>query len=412
MKAGLFDSVRDRLGREALPSPRAEASDGEGPRFEVGATLGGGAQAEVRGGTDRLLGREVALKLWPELDSPEEALHEARALARFDHSGIVGVHDLVVLPDEGRPAMVSKRVRGLSLDEALAPFADRPLELPIVFDLVTVAIRLCEALAHAHAVGVLHCDLKPANVMIGGFGEVFLVDWGASIVRGSRAPRPNPLHGTFGFMAPEQFDLPADALDCRVDVHALGALLLHAVTMGSPLDQSHPYGLGHQHDSWAHRRSGLEAIINRALEPDRKARLSNADELRKLLVRWQMGQDISPMRKVQPGELIVREGDLGDCAFLIERGRCEVLQTRRGVERVIGEMGVGEVFGELALFGDGNRTASVRAVEPTQLQVLDRATVMGALSETRPWLSNLLEGLAGRFIRAEERLERDDDHES
>src|SRR5882762_469863 len=96
-------------------------------------------------------------------------LAPARTIDRLVHTGIVPVHVVGVLPD-GRLWYAMKLVRGRRLDELHAPMNE----------LLRVFQRICEAVAFAHANGVVHCDLKPENVMLGDFGEVLVMDWGVA----------------------------------------------------------------------------------------------------------------------------------------------------------------------------------------------------------------------------------------
>jgi serine/threonine protein kinase len=186
---------------------------------------------------DRLLGRAVALKVLHGPDPGPEAtarmLREARIIARLEHPGIVPVHDVGTLAD-GRIFYAMKLVRGRRLDEHLregCPLAER----------LRIFERICEAVAFAHAHGVIHRDLKPENVMVGAFGEVLVMDWGVARwqaegeERGPSAPAPadapggeaGTAHGTIlgtpGYMAPEQ--ARGEAVDQRADIYALGAIL-------------------------------------------------------------------------------------------------------------------------------------------------------------------------------------------
>jgi len=228
-----------------------EEPDLSGTRYELRGRLGRGGMGTVWRAFDRELGRDVALKVMNGPDAPrggEARLRtEAQVLARLEHPGLVPVHDLGTLSD-GRPFYAMKLVRGRRLDEHVR-------ELPSLAARLRIFERICEAVAFAHAHGVIHRDLKPQNVMIGPFGEVLVLDWGVAKVLGlqstggapvsgeaagtppapAMAPPPfdadaptltaaGTILGTPGYMAPEQAR-GEHAVGIAADVYALGGLL-------------------------------------------------------------------------------------------------------------------------------------------------------------------------------------------
>jgi serine/threonine protein kinase len=188
-----------------------------GTRYEIRHIIGRGGMGAVYLGIDHALDREVAVKVLSVQDQAlaERLAREARILARLEHPGLVPVHDYGVLSD-GRPYYVMKYVRGARLDEYAATATDSREKLRIF-------LRICETVAFAHSAGVIHRDLKPENIMIGAYGEVLVLDWGAARVLGD--PDTVTVTGTPGFMAPEQIEGRADLCDARTDVFALGAIL-------------------------------------------------------------------------------------------------------------------------------------------------------------------------------------------
>jgi serine/threonine protein kinase len=170
---------------------------------------------------DTVLDREVALKI-VDAASGDESIgaaqaveKEARILAKLEHPGLVPIHDFGQLPD-GRLFYAMKRVRGDRLDRWVAAGRDLTARLGVF-------LRICDAVAFAHAHGVIHRDLKPANVMVGEFGEVLVLDWGVAAAKGD-SDLATAVVGTRDYMAPEQ--MRADAhLDERADVYSLGAIL-------------------------------------------------------------------------------------------------------------------------------------------------------------------------------------------
>jgi eukaryotic-like serine/threonine-protein kinase len=195
-------------------------------KYIVRGFLGRGGFGFVYLANDTLLHEPVALKeLIPALVGDEEILKrflaEARATMRLTHERIVWSHD--VFAERGNYYIVMEYMAGGSLEARL----ERDGALP-VGEAVRVAAEVCEGLAHAHAEGVVHCDLKPANVLFDGRGRAKVADFGIAHVpteMHSRSwnTRPGFVGGTLPYMSPEQADGVRD--DPRVDVYAVGAVL-------------------------------------------------------------------------------------------------------------------------------------------------------------------------------------------
>ncbi len=202
--------------------------------------LGRGGMGAVYETEDRELNRLVAVKVLntPEVtdDLRQRMVREAQIIARLEHPGIVPVHDVGTLPD-GRIFYAMKLVRGSRLDE----YAAQAVSLN---DRLRKFQAVCDAVAFAHAHGVIHRDLKPQNIMIGSFGEVLVLDWGVAKIKpqmnaDDHRSEPNPsssafigdntasgtVIGTRNYMSPEQARGETDQLDERADVYSLGAVL-------------------------------------------------------------------------------------------------------------------------------------------------------------------------------------------
>jgi serine/threonine protein kinase len=220
-----------RLGDEALSRLRAalREPDLSGTRYRLCGVAGEGGMGTVYVVEDPELRRRVALKV---LDVPDSGIEErlrreAQVLALLEHPGIVPVHDVGILPD-GRAYYTMKLVQGDRLDAYLS-------RQPPVPERLRLFLRIADAVAFAHARGVLHRDLKPENVMVGAFGEVLVMDWGLAKLSGdpahAGAPNARPgtgdgaVLGTPGFMSPEQRAGNSAAVDARADVYSLGAVL-------------------------------------------------------------------------------------------------------------------------------------------------------------------------------------------
>jgi serine/threonine-protein kinase len=221
--------------------------------YAMGEVIGRGGMGEVLLAHDRRIGRDVALKRLrsasPTADETSRFMREARIQARLEHPAIVPVYELGRDP-AGRPFFAMKRVMGLTLGELLSRGEASQQRLLRAF------ADVCRAIDYAHARGVLHRDLKPSNIVLGDFGEVYVLDWGIARVVGDTAhavdtadidtlegatpadgatPSPYVL-GTPGYVAPEQLLHPA--ADRPADIYSLGAILFEILT-GDPL---HPRG--------------------------------------------------------------------------------------------------------------------------------------------------------------------------
>jgi eukaryotic-like serine/threonine-protein kinase len=223
-----------------------------GPRYSIVEPLGRGGVGKVVASLDYEIGRVVALKTLRQGIEAEDHvvrrfLHEARITAKLEHPNIVPVYDLGALPN-GEPYYTMRVVKKQSLGDVL----DRPTlraAWPLV-RLLGAFVQLCRALAYAHSRGVLHGDIKPDNILLGDFGEVYLADWGlarvdtASEMRstlGDSSPPPGftaPTGGTPGYLAPEVAIGKWEQVDQRSDLFALGVILYEILT------GKHPYGFG------------------------------------------------------------------------------------------------------------------------------------------------------------------------
>jgi serine/threonine protein kinase len=276
--SGLSDAVVARL-RDVVERPEIAATT----RYEILDRIGEGGMGVVYLAVDRELGREVALKVLrtpePSAEERDRILREARILASLEHPGIAPVHDVGVLPD-GRVFYVMKRVRGDRLDG----FANSPRARA---ELLRLFRQVCDAVAFAHAAGVIHRDLKPQNVMLGAFGEVLVLDWGVAKLRGQSVDvaHAGTVHsatedtatgaviGTPGYMAPEQLAGHSGAVDERADVFGLGGILCFLLTGDHP-----PAGLP-EGGRWLAVPAPLRAICERARAAAPETRYQSASEL-------------------------------------------------------------------------------------------------------------------------------------
>ncbi|MBV8756720.1 MAG: protein kinase [Deltaproteobacteria bacterium] len=240
--------MTDDGNADTLADPEGRPSGGSlvrpPERYVMRTILGRGGMGEVWLARDVRIDRDIAIKLMrrDRSQSPDAVarfLREARVQGRLEHPSIVPVHDL---GEEDAPYFAMKRLTGTTLADAITDPAKWPRRT-----LLTRLIDVCLAIELAHQRGVIHRDLKPANIMLGDFGESYVLDWGlariagesdlgksADLVSGESQPGhtvAGEMLGTPGYMSPEQ--MRGDPVDGRTDVYALGCIL-HEVLTGKP----------------------------------------------------------------------------------------------------------------------------------------------------------------------------------
>jgi serine/threonine protein kinase len=322
----LTDNAVERLREEA------DLPDLGSSRYLIIHKLGSGGMGTVYLAQDMDLGRKVAVKV---MNASEQTValaarmtREARIVALLEHPSIVPIHDVGSL-DDGRVFYAMKLVQGERLDE----FATGTTS---VSDLLRVFQKVCEAVAFAHARGVIHRDLKPENIMVGPFGEVLVMDWGVAKVlgngRGGLQPmtpdtaelqavedtdlvatlplsasgspsdtRSGTVIGTPAYMAPEQARGQTELLDQRSDVYSLGAILYFLLTRQAPS------GFARSADS-AQRPlrpreinskipRAIEAVCLKGMSERRDERYGRAEEMASEVIRFLDGQPVSAYRE-------------------------------------------------------------------------------------------------------------------
>ncbi len=262
-------SVKQVLGRKAM----------SGERYVIESEIARGGMGAVMRAVDCDIRREVALKFLLDQSNPGRTarfIEEAQITGQLEHPNIVPVHELGI--DGKKQVFFSmKMVRGRSLaqilDDLRKPGTNAEREYT-PSRLVNVLVSVCNALAYAHALGVIHRDLKPANIMVGDFGEVYVMDWGlAKVLKEDETPQPiidaplatlatdgtesalgsnkvvtsrqgeteltmeGTVMGTPVYMPPEQANGQVSAIDRRSDIYALGAILYEMLTLQTPVDK-------------------------------------------------------------------------------------------------------------------------------------------------------------------------------
>ena len=255
-------------------------------RYQLDTVLGRGGMATVWRGVDERLGRRVAVKLLDRATADSAMLQrfdrEARTAGGLTHPNIVGVYD--VGTDDGVPYLVMELIDGTSVAALLA---GGPLPIEQAVD---IARQICDALAVAHAQGVVHRDIKPANILLTATGTVKVCDFGIARLTHQQQTdltAPHTAIGTSAYMAPEQAS--GGAVDARTDLYALGCVLYAMLTGQPPFTGDHPLTVMWQHQQQpapsvaslrADTPADLDALIARLLAKNPSDRPATATEVR------------------------------------------------------------------------------------------------------------------------------------
>jgi eukaryotic-like serine/threonine-protein kinase len=396
-------SVEDDV--PAVPQTTADLKREAEDRFRVLGRIGAGGMGAVYRVRDRNLLREAAMKvLNPALTTRPKYLQrflgEAQIQAQLDHPNILPVHELAI-DREGTSYFTMRFVKGRTLAAWIRDSLSARTLSQALHDMLSAFVKICDAVAFAHSRGVIHCDIKPDNIIVEDFGAVYLMDWGLARLIGKTeagksavgvspevwaAVSSGGVVGTPAFMAPEQARGQTDRLDERTDVYGLGAVL-HAIVTGRA-----PHAAADAEAVVAHAKAGqvevpregpdelplplgIRAVLERALAVDPASRYVNPLDLKRDVERFLRGGLAFPVRTFAAGENIVTEGQAGDAAFVIEEGLCVAYKTVRGQRWQLREMGPGAVFGETAVLSPGTRTATVEARTPVVVRVVTRAAL-------------------------------------
>ncbi|HJG63911.1 MAG TPA: Stk1 family PASTA domain-containing Ser/Thr kinase [Corynebacterium stationis] len=276
-------------------------------RYRLGDVIGTGGMSEVYRATDSLLGRDVAIKmLRPEMardvNFRERFRKEAQNSGRLNHPNIVAVYDTGEADEDGMaiPYIVMELVHGRTLRDLVRE--DGPLSPR---EAAQVLIPVAYALQASHDAGIIHRDVKPANIMITNTGQVKVMDFGIARALDdstSAMTQTSAVIGTAQYLSPEQAQgKPADA---RSDVYALGCVLYEAVTGHAPFEGETPFAVAYQHvqeepnapsesldpDSLTPtERVNLDAVVLTSMAKDPMDRYQSAQEFGADLERMSSG---------------------------------------------------------------------------------------------------------------------------
>jgi serine/threonine protein kinase len=395
-------------------------------RYTIQGEIGQGGMSIIYQAFDHLLQHPVALKVLKPayVNERQRFLNEAYVTGLLDHPHIVPVHDIGE-DETGCPYFTMKWIRGETLGHHLELARDPTRALDSLERFLGIFHKICDAVAFAHSRGIIHRDIKPDNILIGQFGEVYLLDWGlARVIRPSAFAQLSPplaevfrqdfdprdtLIGTLEYASPEQAHGHHHQIDERTDIFLLGALIYYILIGRAPfavedgsvpervrLAQSAQIRPPEEVAPRACLPPGISAIAMRALSREPRHRYPSVIALQDDVRRFLHSGLYLPTKTFSQGSLVVREGDAGEDAYIIVSGRCEVYQTVNGEKEVLCVMGPGDVFGETAILSSKPRTASVVALEDLTVLTVT-ADILASEMGLDSWAGRFARALAQRF---------------
>lgn len=417
----------------ASGSPRVRADSPGSNRFERRSLLGEGGRGRVYLAFDQLLMREVAVKTLREdsrkLDDRRQGfIEEACVTGRLDHPNVVPVHELVATGQDTTPSVIMKYVDGETYSVLIEQLHASPTDAKLR-EALQVFLKVCDAISFAHERGVIHCDLKPENIMAGKHGQVYVMDWGAALVvqgstdgtgKGGASPSGRErdhsrLGGTLGYMAPEQLRGAPGAINATTDVYGLGGILCALLTGEPPRNGVDDLADLEATPSIEDRKAMADVppelcrIAERALCSAQVDRFQSVSDLKRAMEVFMAGGGWFATQHYWAGDVIVREGDSGFRAFIISSGTCDVLRdTPEGTLRYVRTMGPGEAFGELSVLTGKPRSATVVAKTDVSLRVVTPEALNREL-ERNPVLASFMSAVTSRFCELEARLDANEE---
>ncbi len=262
-------------------------------RYEILRTIGQGGMAEVYLAHDILLDRDVAIKMLRDQFAADKALleqfrREAKSAARLEHPYIINIYDVVSEGD--KEYIVMEHVEGITLKEYLQ---NNKLSLNAVLE---IGVRLADALQHAHSRNIVHCDIKPQNILVDKYLNPKITDFGiAKMVSNQTMVYTPTVMGSVHYLSPEQ--ATGGRVTASSDVYSLGVVLFEMLTGKVPFDGNTPVAIAMMHadkevpplsDYLDEVPEGLQEILDTALAKNPAKRYLNAGSLRRALLDLKM----------------------------------------------------------------------------------------------------------------------------
>ena len=415
-----------------MPPPPPEESWRYGQAREINR----GGMGYIYRVCDRWLERDLAMKvarghIAGDPGGITNFIREARITAQLEHPNIVPVHDFGQTPANAA-FYTMKLVKGDPMTEILKRLRNGDPATRQQYDMyqrLLIFHKVCNAVAFAHAHGIVHRDIKPENVMVGAFGEVLLMDWGiAKRLEDEDAESTETaptlmadgtsvgiVKGTPAYMSPEQALGQNNEVDMLTDVFLLGATLYHFLTLYQPYVGSTAEEVvekaGHGNLIPPDLRNPREQIpeelcriIRQAMAPVKADRYQSVTQLIADLENFLAGRVRRQQRTFRAGEALMRTGEVGTEGYVILSGQVEVVRESPEGRQRLGLLGPGDVVGEMAVLSSEARSADVIALTDVDVEVMTAAVIQAEMRKLAPWMGKTVNALVDRLRQANDNV--------
>ncbi|MBF0104957.1 MAG: protein kinase [Deltaproteobacteria bacterium] len=405
-------------------------------KYKIEGQIAKGSMGEVFHVYDEDFQRYLVLKIiLPQHKKVQTVINsfieEARLTAQIEHPNIIPVHDIGFIPGYGI-YFTMKHLKGETLKDILTKIKDKDTTYTQKYDgyeLLRIVRKVCDAVSYAHSKNIIHRDIKPQNIMVGDFGEVLLMDWGMAKKRPEtehvvyleeteeyKNKKAGSIEGSPGYMSPEQAYGATAAIDCSSDLYLVGATLYHIYTMmppytGKTLKTVLERARGNVHTPpenaaypGHHMPTALCRVINTAMNADKKKRYATIQELIRDLDDVISGKTFYETRFFKAGTHLVKEGETGNEAYIIQTGTVQVYKSDKNKKIVLSELKSGDAVCEMALITSDLRSASVLALTDTEVLVVSKEHFSRNLQNLPPWMEKIVVTLANRLEVSNKRL--------
>jgi serine/threonine-protein kinase len=410
----------------------------DGNKYKIQGVLVSGGMGAILKAIDQDLQRPTAMKVvLPSFKNDQHALDEfikeAKITGMLEHPNIMPVHELG-LTDETGLFFTMKLVQGESLHHIIMEIkkgVPQYVEKFNMFHLLYIFRRICDAIAFAHSKDIIHQDIKPHNVIVGQYGEVLVMDWGLAKFIGNAeretdtirreilrsisvytSGKKHIIQGSPAYMSPEQVKGDNSLLDRQTDIFLLGTTLYHIFTLESPykgeniqevLKKAEHRDLTPPQVRNPERQIPEEIcrIIMKAAALKKTDRYRNIQELIADVDDVIAGKWSRQDKKIfARGQYLMEEGENAEEAYLITKGKVRVFKEIGGNKVILSTLHEGDIVGEMALITDAKRSASVQALEDTEVAVLNKEVLAHNLKKLPPYIEKMVSTITRRLQAA------------